>query len=345
MFWAVWEWLQLSLPAPVALGAVAVLGYLFGRSRFSTKDLLDAAARREMKRAQAVARELTAIATHAHNDVLLFENHVGRFKERVQLLSHEERNEASWQELCREAEVLLRPTQRLATQLAACYDELRHQSSHLMSFTEVRTDPLTGVCNRRALDESLVSMLSMLNRYDSGFSLVMVDIDLFKKINDEHGHLYGDQILIDVAKLMDQNIRDTDQVSRYGGEEFVIIMPHTQLEGAAIFGDRSRARVAQMLPLTISCGAAMAVSDDTPQSLLARADAALYQAKQNGRNRLCMHNGTSVAAFESAEKEQRESVTTPPPAAASSIPRAFPEQPAPCEIDLTALAGQATITH
>ncbi len=93
----------------------------------------------------------------------------------------------------------------------------------------VATDPLTGICNRRALDESITDKIAMFNRYDSGFTIVIIDIDHFKKVNDEQGHLYGDEILTCVAKLLDQNVRDTDQVTRYGGEEFVIIMPHTPL--------------------------------------------------------------------------------------------------------------------
>lgn len=295
--WAVWDWMQLSLPAPVALGAIAVLGYLIGRTRHDANEKLDAQTRREVKRAQAVARELEAIARQVHHDVTLCENHIARFKQRILILNQERADEAAWQHLCSEAELLLRPTMRLSSQLAAAYDELRQQSGHLMSFTEVRTDPLTGVSNRRALDESLANMISMMNRYDSCFSLTLIDIDHFKKLNDEQGHLHGDQMLINVAKLMDENVRDTDQVSRYGGEEFVILMPHTPLEGTSIFADRLRERIARSLPLTISCGTALAVSGDTPQSLLARADAALYQAKQSGRNRVCVHDGRAITKF------------------------------------------------
>ena len=122
---------------------------------------------------------------------------------------------------------MLKPTLKLASQLAAAYDEIRQQSNNLMTFTEVRTDPLTGVSNRRALDETLESMFAMMHRYEHPFSVVLVDIDYFKQINDEQGHLYGDRMLKAVARLLDDNVRDTDMVARYGGEEFVIVMPQT----------------------------------------------------------------------------------------------------------------------
>jgi diguanylate cyclase (GGDEF)-like protein len=185
----------------------------------------------------------------------------------------------------------------MASQLAAAYDELRQQCAQLMSFTEVRTDPLTGVSNRRALDEALAGLISLLNRYESGVAIVILDIDHFKKLNDEQGHLYGDEILTGVARLMDENVRDTDQVARYGGEEFVILMPYTNLAGAAQFANRLRERLATALPVTISAGVAVAASGDTPQTLVARADAALYLAKQQGRNRSCVHDGQRIASF------------------------------------------------
>src|SRR5262245_15891945 len=163
-----------------------------------------------------------------------------------------------------------------------------------MTFTEVRTDPLTGVSNRRALDETLESMFAMMHRYEHPFSVVIFDIDYFKQINDEQGHLYGDRMLKTVARLLDDNVSDTDLVTRYGGEEFVIVMPQTTLEGAAVFSDRLRRRVEQQLPLTVSGGVAGASEGDNPQTLLARADAALYGAKAAGRNRLFQHTGLAV---------------------------------------------------
>jgi diguanylate cyclase (GGDEF)-like protein len=199
---------------------------------------------------------------------------------------------------------MLKPTLKLAAQLAAAYDEIRQQSNNLMTFTEVRTDPLTGVSNRRALDETLESMFAMMHRYEQPFSLVIVDIDYFKQLNDEQGHLYGDRMLKAVARLLDDNVRDTDMVTRYGGEEFVIVMPQTTLDGATIFSERLRRRVEAQLPLTVSGGVAAASEGDNAQTLLARADAALYSAKTAGRNRLYRHNGLTMQSASEALGEE-----------------------------------------
>jgi diguanylate cyclase len=189
---------------------------------------------------------------------------------------------------------MLKPTLRLASQIAHAYDEIRQQSNHLMTFTEVRTDPLTRVSNRRALDETLDMMFALLARYHQNFSVVLFDIDFFKAINDEKGHLHGDKTLQAVARLLDETVRDTDIVARYGGEEFVVVMPHTDLAGACIFAERMRGMVESELGVTISGGVSMAVESDDPHTLLSRADAALYSAKSSGRNRVFQHTGIEI---------------------------------------------------
>jgi diguanylate cyclase len=221
---------------------------------------------------------------------------VGKLSDRQQ--------ETAWKGLCREAEEVLKPTLHLAAQVAAAYDEIRQQSAHLMTFTEVRTDPLTGVNNRRGLDDALGGQFAMMNRYGTHFSVAMFDIDHFKETNDREGHLQGDRLLQDLARLLDETVRETDVVARYGGEEFVVVMPQTDLEGVCIFAERLRSKVAQELPLTISGGVAQALDGDTQDSLLARADSALYEAKAAGRNRVYRHDGEqmeSVVEEETAE--------------------------------------------
>jgi diguanylate cyclase (GGDEF)-like protein len=281
---------------PVALAAVAVLGYLVGRRRTGGPDSPEMQSRRELKRAQHVARELEKIAESVRQHLATHHSSIVQFKDRVFSLGAE-KNEASWQELCTEAEGMIRPTLKLATQLASAYDEIRQQTGYLMSFTEVRTDPLTGVSNRRALDEQLTSHFALMHRYETPFSVVILDIDHFKKINDEQGHLYGDSVLASVAKVLADCVRDTDMVTRYGGEEFVIVMPQTMLEGACVFANRLRERTESKLPLTVSGGVASAVDGDNAQTLLARADAALYGAKAAGRNQIFYHNGLQIQSY------------------------------------------------
>ena len=285
---------QMHLTSTMALAVVAAVGYLFGRRRSAQVAVAETEdASREMRRAQAVAKDLESIARTLRKSLARHHASVARFKGRVSDLSHEG-SETSWKELCREAEEIIGPTMQLATQIARAYDEIRRQSHQLMTFTEVRTDQLTGVSNRRALDETLRSWSAMKQRYELHFAIAIFDIDHFKKVNDERGHVAGDHVLQAVARVLDDAARETDVVTRYGGEEFVILMPQTNLAGACIFADRVRQRIEREVHITISGGAAEAVSGETPERMLERADAALYQAKSLGRNRISIHDGLHV---------------------------------------------------
>ena len=295
-----------EIPLPVALAVIAVLGYLVGRtSRRGAAGEADKA-RRELRRAKVVAKELEQIAESVRKNLASHHMSVAKFKDRVCELSGQDK-EAAWQELCREAEQILKPTLRLAEQIANAYDEIRQQTNHLMSFTEVRTDPLTRVSNRRGLDETLQSMLALMERYDQPFSIAIFDIDHFKQVNDSKGHLHGDRTLQAVARILDDSVRDSDVVARYGGEEFVVVMPHTNLQNACLFADRVRHTVETSLGVTISGGVTSALDGDNAQSLLSRADAALYSGKAAGRNRIFRHTGIEI-----------EQLTDSPPAPAAT---------------------------
>lgn len=281
---------NVQIPVPVALAFLAAVGYLVSRQSKSSASDMVLRSRRELKRAQAVATELEKIAWTVRQSLSKHHDSVTRFKERVSRLSNHQQ-EAAWKELCHEAESILRPTLQLATQIANAYDEIRQQSSNLMTFTEVRTDPLTGVNNRRGLDDTLNAQFALMMRYNSIFSVVILDIDHFKQVNDQQGHLFGDRALQELARLLDESVRETDVVARYGGEEFVIVMPHTDVAGACVFAERLRAIVESRLAITVSGGVAAAQEGDTQESLIARADTALYSAKTAGRNRVFWHTG------------------------------------------------------
>lgn len=293
-----WLWgfdiMSYGLPGPVALAIVALLGYVVGRVRREPVGSTDTQVRREIKRAHGVARNLETIATSIRKDLARHRASLDRFKSKVENL-RDSPNAADWQKLCAEAEEMLGPTMHLAAQLAFSYDQIRRQTNHLMTFTEVRTDPLTGVCNRRAMDDTLKSLVAMKNRYDLGFSVALFDIDHFKKINDEQGHLNGDTVLKSVAKLLDDAARETDVVTRFGGEEFLVIMPQTDLRGGCVFAERVRRQIETNLQVTISGGVTVAMGNlETPETILERADSALYAAKQAGRNRTFLHDGRNV---------------------------------------------------
>ncbi len=151
------------------------------------------------------------------------------------------------------------------------------------------TDALTGLGNRRQADLWLVREVQRATRYARPFSVLMLDIDHFKRLNDEHGHAAGDRVLVDLANELVGMVRASDAVVRWGGEEFLVLAPETGLEDAVQVAELVRRQVAK-LPLgdahrtTVSVGVAAHRSGDDPDSLVARADAALYMAKRSGRN-------------------------------------------------------------
>jgi len=159
-------------------------------------------------------------------------------------------------------------------------------------------DGLTGLYNRRQFEIGLEQEFNRTKRHPSDFSLAILDIDFFKKVNDTYGHQYGDYVLKTVADLMKQSFRKTDLLYRYGGEELVMIMPETNIEGAIIPVQRLRTMVESYdfeyngvkAKVTVSIGLTMNYSDFlTTADLLKSADEALYRAKEGGRNRVVLH--------------------------------------------------------
>lgn len=151
------------------------------------------------------------------------------------------------------------------------------------------TDRLTGLYNRLYLDEALVREIGRAERYDSAFSVILLDVDHFKQINDAHGHPVGDRVLVRLAELLRGATRETDVVGRWGGEEFLIVCPHTDHPGAMILAENLRAEIERSAfpvigKMTVSLGVGDYLGGDHPNDLIARVDAALYRAKANGRN-------------------------------------------------------------
>ncbi len=165
---------------------------------------------------------------------------------------------------------------------------------------ETLTDPLTGVYNRRFMEQRLAEEISKARRYCFQLSILLFDLDHFKRVNDEHGHQAGDRMLIEICNLVNDQLRDSDILSRYGGEEFLVITPNTGPAEAALLAERLRARIeanvflkdheeltTQGLPITISIGIASFDDDnDNDETLIGNADRNLYQAKHEGRNRV-----------------------------------------------------------
>ncbi|MBV9393507.1 MAG: GGDEF domain-containing protein, partial [Methylobacteriaceae bacterium] len=168
-------------------------------------------------------------------------------------------------------------------------------------------DPLTGIANRRRFDEALQAELSRARRNNSSLSLLLIDADEFKKLNDTHGHQLGDECLRLIADVMKDTFkRPGDVIARYGGEEFAVILPETESPNAYVLAERLRTRIAEAgadLSLTISVGATTslpAARDESPEILLNRTDRALYRAKENGRNRTEIQSVRQVVSLRAA---------------------------------------------
>ncbi len=162
--------------------------------------------------------------------------------------------------------------------------------------TQSMTDHLTGIGNRRALESRLKDELSRIQRNGGALSVAMIDLDHFKDFNDDFGHMEGDHALVSVASLLESGLRAQDYLARFGGEEFVVVLPGTRIRGAMVMAERFRRTVQRASwakrPLTISVGVAC-TEDGAIESgdLLRQADEALYRSKEQGRNRV---NGTGI---------------------------------------------------
>ncbi|MCQ8106102.1 GGDEF domain-containing protein [Methylomonas sp. SURF-2] len=158
------------------------------------------------------------------------------------------------------------------------------------------TDPLTKTHNRTAFNDTLMREIIRANRCGQNLSLIFVDVDHFKSINDQYGHHCGDMALASVASWIKDSVRASDVVFRFGGEEFVILLADTNLESADTIAERVRSDIEShtlaygmdVLNITASLGVSTLKDNDDTESLIKRADTAMYQAKQRGRNRVCL---------------------------------------------------------
>ena len=192
-------------------------------------------------------------------------------------------------------------TQQQLNELSSRIEQMESESSDLRSklaiaHDKARRDPLTGLANRIAYNERVKTEISRWQRYQSPLSLVICDIDKFKSINDTFGHRAGDKTLKIIAQLLTRNCRGMDFLSRFGGEEFTLLLPNTSKESALVFANKLRLIIgntrfnygARNILITISCGISEFKEGDTAESVFERADQALYSAKNSGRNQ-CSH--------------------------------------------------------
>ena len=171
---------------------------------------------------------------------------------------------------------------------SAVFSDITQEETYKQELERLSTtDSLTDIRNRHYFIQRLKDEISASQRYKTPFSLVMFDIDHFKKVNDENGHDVGDRVLVQYSKLVTKTLRESDVFCRIGGEEFIIILPHTALESAMKIAEKLRVLIEihdQKLPITVSLGVVEYKLNESENRLLKRVDTALYKAKEDGRN-------------------------------------------------------------
>jgi diguanylate cyclase (GGDEF)-like protein/PAS domain S-box-containing protein len=191
-------------------------------------------------------------------------------------------------------ETLVSTNQSLALLVDECTQELRHTNEELHRQVEenrrlAETDSLTQVANRYRLEQTLRHECERAKRFNHALSIVTLDIDEFKQINDLYGHCAGDQTLVELANQVKHQLREIDTLARWGGDEFILILPSTSLQDAHRVAEKIRAHIAEVglqtpLPITLSFGLAEYLPGEGSHQLLNRADGALYRAKRLGKN-------------------------------------------------------------
>jgi len=199
------------------------------------------------------------------------------------------------------------------------YNQIRQDVTSQKRLEELwMTDHLTGLANRQSIDEIWEREILRSLRYGDLFSVLLIDIDHFKRVNDTYGHLCGDDLLYEFALLLKASCRDTDHVGRWGGEEFIVLIPNTNLSSAVLMADKLRATIAAHVfktvgTLTVSIGVATYRNGMTEDDLFQLADSALYRAKSNGRNRVEVGHTSGrehTTVLPSTTFEEKESIST-----------------------------------
>jgi diguanylate cyclase (GGDEF)-like protein len=284
------QWLAFAALMALLLASVAAVSYILGR-RYQAKRSGDNTG---STTSGVTGRDLGDISQGMRRRLATHHASILQFRERISELSSG-MDGPVWKLLAEEAERVLKPTEELSDEIAQAYNEIREQTSNLPPPGNDRLDILTGLDSREAIEGTIIFLLALKARYDNLFSLVLVEFDHFDAFNIQHGgRAEGDRVLRELADIIKESTRDTDAAGRYNGQEFVVVLPETGLEGACVFGERLRQKVEQRLPISISCGLATVADGDTAQTILSRADSALYSAVSAGNNRVFQHTGRSI---------------------------------------------------
>ncbi|MEX2317919.1 MAG: GGDEF domain-containing protein [Pirellulales bacterium] len=315
---------------------IVVVGCLMGAVQFAAGiavgmwlrrgDKADAhRGRQDMLNANRIAQRLQALAGEVSVSVGEHQQRIEQASE--QLSSEADRDDESITELVVDViGGIVRANHNLQTKLETAEHRLQEQAVEIeQHISRSLTDPLTGLPNRREFNERLEERMAGWNRRGEVFSLLMLDVDHFKKLNDRHGHLAGDVVLTMLGRSLRGILRRDDAIARYGGEEFAMILPGTQLDQATLVVPKvcdatARATVnhgGTRLNVTLSGGLATIQKGETAESLIGRADAALYAAKTAGRNCVFIHDGANCRPVSTP----RQAVSTSQKAPTTTEPR------------------------
>jgi diguanylate cyclase len=310
--------------AAVALAVVNLpLGWLLGRRRAPYCPASPVLPQRDARDLHDVAQRLAEQVANVNRDV---NQHQGRLQQVNRELLDAQPDEQSLvaKSVLASVAEILRINAQLQNRLLAAEEKLQDQGQQIQSWMEeARTDALTGLPNRRAFADALELQIAVWRRKNLAFSVMIIDADHFKAINDRHGHLVGDAVLRRLADAIQGSLRKMDLVARVGGEEFAVILPSTPGTDACRAAEHCRLAIAATgfqsddlcVPLTISIGVAVVTLPDDGDALLNRADQALYAAKLAGRNRVCFHDGQRCQPAGASAATSNDS----PPTAAQSV--------------------------
>ncbi len=256
--------------------------------------------RREDSKLSKIGLELNSAIQKVFNQVNMIQGASGKLSDRVSKSIHHLSENSSYGDIVKAVTIISEEAKELGEVSTTMRSELSEMSDELETVREelkvvneeTRVDYLTSIPNRLGLDEKLESLISQ-----SGFSLLMIDIDFFKMFNDTFGHLVGDKVLKFVARQISNRVKGNDFSARFGGEEFVVLLPETELKGAMALAENIRKYFEKAKlkggtdtkdfgKISISIGVAHHRLGETAEDILERADIALYQAKENGRNRV-----------------------------------------------------------
>jgi diguanylate cyclase len=297
-----------SIGTIVASGGLGiVVGFVVGRRQPTIRSLATSQSTSDEENEEAKA-SIETMMVSLHDLTAEVGEQVGQHSSRVSEITHalDPKKPDDSAQIVSAGESLVSANEDLQAALADAKAEIEWQRSELRrSIREARTDALTGLPNRRAFDQELSRSIATFRRKAMPFCLVMMDIDRFKQLNDQHGHMIGDQVLKAFARCLTETFRETDFVTRYGGEEFAAILPQTTLREALTCADRARNSIALYrcsageieLTVTASFGVKEITAGETNAEIITRTDEALYAAKESGRNCCCFREGTTIHKF------------------------------------------------